>query len=120
MFKDREYFSALIRIALPIAIQNFIASSLNAIGVLMIGQLGEVSVAGVGLANQIFFLLNLMLFGITSGSAIFTAQYWGKGDVHAIRKVVVLCLGIALAAGVLFSVIALAFPAQAMSLYTAD
>src|SRR5512140_3370901 len=98
MFKDREYFSALIRIALPIAIQNFIASSLNAIGVLMIGQLGEVSVAGVG-------LLNLMLFGITSGSAIFTAQYWGKGDVHAIRKVVVLCLGIALAAGVLFSVI---------------
>ena len=120
MFKDREFFSALLRIALPITIQNFIASSLNAIGVLMIGQLGESSVAGVGLANQIFFLLNLMLFGITSGSAIFTAQYWGKGDLPAIRKVVVLCLGIALAAGVLFSVVALLIPYQAMGIYTAD
>ena len=50
--------------ALPIALQQFIMSSLNMVGVVMIGQLGAVPVAAVGLANQIFFLLNLMLFGI--------------------------------------------------------
>jgi putative MATE family efflux protein len=120
MFKDRQYFSALLNTALPIAIQNFISSALNAVGVLMIGQLGESSVAGVGLANQIFFLLNLMLFGIVSGSAIFTAQYWGRGDLTNIRRVVVLCLGISLAAGAGFTVIALGLPRQAMGLYTSD
>ncbi len=120
MFRDREYYSLLLKTTLPIAFQNFISSALNAVGVLLIGQLGDTAVAAVGLANQIFFLLNLMLFGITSGSAIFTAQFWGKGDVAAIRKVTGLCLGLVLAAGLLFTVVALFFPGPALSLYTAD
>ncbi len=120
MFRDREYLSTLFKIALPIAAQNFISSSLNAVGVLMIGQMGEVSVAAVGLANQVFFLLNLALFGIVSGSAIFTAQFWGQGEQGGIRKVVWLCLGLTLLAGSFFTVVALGFPGAALSLYTAD
>jgi putative MATE family efflux protein len=120
MFHDREYFTTLVKIALPIAIQNFISSSLNAVGVLLIGQLGDTSVAAVGLANQVFFLFSLMLFGITSGSAIFTAQYWGSGDLHGIRKIVLLCLSLTLAPGIFFTVIAIGFPQVAMGLYTRD
>jgi putative MATE family efflux protein len=120
IFRDREYYGSLVRIALPIAFQNFISSALNAVGVLLIGQLGDTALAAVGLANQIFFLLNLMLFGITSGAAIFTAQLWGKGDRDAIRKVTGLCLGLSLAAGLLFSVVALVIPGPALSLYTSD
>jgi Na+-driven multidrug efflux pump len=116
MFSDREYLSTLIKIGLPIAIQNFLTSSLNAFGVLLVGQLGETQVAAVGLANQIFFLLNLMLFGIISGSAIFTAQFWGSQDLPGIRKVVGLCLGLALCAGALFTVVALALPKAALGL----
>jgi putative MATE family efflux protein len=120
MFSDREYISRLVKIALPIIIQNFVASALNVVGVLFIGQLGETSIAAVGLANQIFFLLNLMLFGIVSGSAIFTAQCWGSGDLVAIRKVTGLCLGLSLVGSGLFTIIALGFPQTAMSLYTTD
>jgi putative MATE family efflux protein len=120
MFRDREYYATLIRITLPIAFQNLISSALNAVGVFLIGQLGDTPLAAVGLANQIFFLLNLMLFGITSGAAIFTAQLWGKGDLPAIRKVTGLCLGLAMAAGLLFSVIALFFPSAALGVYTND
>jgi Na+-driven multidrug efflux pump len=86
-FSDREYYRRLIKVGLPIALQQLIMSSLNMVGVLMIGQLGAAPVAAVGLANQIFFLLSLMLFGITSGSAMFTAQLWGKRDIRNIRKV---------------------------------
>lgn len=42
-------------------------------------------IAAVGLGNQIFFLLNMVLFGISSGAAIFVAQYWGKKDIPGIR-----------------------------------
>ena len=52
MFRDREYFSLLVRIALPIAVQNLISSSLNAVGVLLVGQLGDVAVAAVGLGGS--------------------------------------------------------------------
>ncbi len=69
--------------ALPIAAQSMVFSALNAVDVLLIGQLGETSVASVALANQFTFLLQLFLFGIASGMGIFTAQFWGKGDCQA-------------------------------------
>ncbi len=56
----------------------------------MVGQLGEKSVAAVGLATQVFFIFSFLLFGISSGAGIFTAQLWGKKDQASIRKVLAL------------------------------
>ncbi len=119
-FSDKEYYQRLYKLALPIATQQFIMSSLNMVGVLMIGQLGDVPVAAVGLANQIYFLLNLMLFGITTGSAMFTAQLWGKRDILNIRKVLGLALTLGLMASTIFLVIAEFFPTWALSVYSQD
>jgi putative MATE family efflux protein len=90
------------------------------IDVLMVGQLGETSVAALGLANQIFFLLILFLFGVSSGTAIFTAQYWGKGDMENIRKVLGICLAIAVCVAAVFSLAATLIPEKLMSFYTED
>jgi putative MATE family efflux protein len=120
MFKDRTYYTDLLRIAVPIIAQNFISSLLNVIDVTMIGQLGEVAIASVGLANQIFFLLMLMLFGTYSGVGVFTAQLWGKGDVTSIRKVLGIGLMIGMAGSLVFSLVALVFPRQALGFYTVD
>ena len=98
-FSDKEYYPRLYKLAIPIIMQQFIMSSLNMVGVVMIGQLGAVPVAAVGLANQIFFLLNLMLFGIYTGSAMFTAQLWGSRDIPNIRKVLGLALTLGFGAG---------------------
>jgi putative MATE family efflux protein len=110
----------LVKVGLPIALQQLIMSSLNMVGVVMIGQLGAAPLAAVGLANQIFFLLNLILFGITSGFAMFTAQLWGKRDIPNIRKVLGLALSLGLVAGTFFLIIAEFFPAQALSIYSKD
>jgi len=110
----------LLALALPIMLQNFISSSLNLVDVLMIGQLGETTIAAVGLANQIFFLFYFMLFGITTGSGVFSAQLWGKGDVTSIRKVLGLCLLMGLTGGLFFTVVALFFPQVALGIYTQD
>ena len=82
----------MLTIAVPVAFQQLITAGLNMIDVLMVGQLGETAVAALGLANQIFFLLILFLFGVTSGMSIFTAQFWGKGDTEYIRHVLGICL----------------------------
>jgi putative MATE family efflux protein len=119
-FSDKEYYRRLYRIAFPITLQNLVTASLNMVGVVMIGQLGAAPVAAVGLANQIFFLLTLMLFGITTGSAMFTAQLWGKRDILNIRKVLGLALTLCLAVAGLFLVIAEVFPRGALSIYSQD
>lgn len=119
-FNDREYYPRLYKIAIPIALQSFMMSSLNMVGVVMIGQLGAVPVAAVGLANQIFFLLTLMLFGIYTGSAMFTAQLWGIKDIPNIRKVLGLALTLGLGTGTLFLIIAEFFPVAVLSIYSQD
>lgn len=119
-FSDRKFFKTLIRLAVPIILQNLITASMNLLDVAMVGQLGETAVASVGLANQAFFILTLLMFGISTGSAIFTAQYWGKQDVANIRRILGLCVTLAASAAVIFTVIAQFFPRQFLSIYTND
>ncbi|HPX14428.1 MAG TPA: MATE family efflux transporter, partial [Treponemataceae bacterium] len=71
--RDKTFFPRLFALVLPILLQNLLSSSLNFIDVFMIGRLGEASIAAVGSANQFFFILLMLIFGMASGSAIFTA-----------------------------------------------
>lgn len=119
-FRDREYYRQLVRFALPIALQNLIMSSLNLVSVVMIGQMGETSVAAVGLANQMFFLLQLVLFGINSGSAMFTAQLWGKRDIPNIRRVLSLGMLLGLSAALIFWSLAQFAPRTVLGIYSED
>ncbi len=120
LFRDRRFFSLFLKIAIPITIQQLVTSSTNMLDVLMIGQLGETSIAALGLSNQVFFLLIIIIFGINSGSAIFTAQYWGKGDIYNLRRV--MGIGMTLSSGValFFSIAAIFFSRQVLGIYTED
>ena len=118
--RDRHFYKTMLGIALPITLQNLISSSLNMVDTVMIGRLGETQIAAVGLANQVFFLFILLMFGINSGCAIFTAQLWGKRDVPNIRRV----MGIALVSGMLVSLIfgmgAYIIPEKLLRIFTTD
>lgn len=119
-FKDAVYFKTLARIALPIAAQHFITSSLNAVDVIMVGQLGETALAAVGLANQVFFLLMLLLFGVSSGAGMFTAQFWGKREVQNIHKVLGIGLLLGIGSSLLFTLAALTFTETILGIYSKD
>jgi putative MATE family efflux protein len=71
-------------------------------------------------AGQVYFLLNLFLFGIVSGSAMVTAQLWGKGDILNIRKVLALCLWMSIAISGIFVILAETIPAQIVGFYSLD
>lgn len=119
-YRDPEYFANLRRLALPIIAQQFIFAALNMVGVMMLGRVGETAVAAVGLAGQVFFLLNLLLFGIISGSAMFTAQYWGKGDLPGVHRALGLCLALALTASLIFFAVSEFASEKILSLYSDD
>ena len=120
LFNDRHFYKQLIKLALPVAAQNLVVSSLNLVDNVMIRALGEAAIAGVGLANQYYFLLNLVMFGIVSGSSIFTAQFWGTKDIKSIRKV----LGISIITGgmsaLLFTIAGLIFPDEILGIFSKD
>jgi putative MATE family efflux protein len=118
--RDKTFMPSMLSLAIPVGIQQFITASLNMVDVIMVGQLGEASIAALGLANQVFFLLILFLFGVTSGMAIFTAQFWGKRDEEKIRTVLGICLTVAISVGTLFTLAATLIPETVLSFYTED
>src|SRR5215207_4953326 len=119
-YRDAEYFREVQKIAVPIIIQQLMFSGLNMLGIVFVGQKGEVSVAAVGLAGQIAFLLNLVHFGIISGAAMFTAQFWGRRDVPNLRRVLGLCLLLAISVALIFFTLAQLFPTQILHIYSKD
>lgn len=114
------FYSTLLKLAIPIIIQNLITSSVNMIDTVMIGKIGEVEIAAVGIANQYFFLFNLLITGLTSGAGIFISQYWGQKDETNIRKTLGISFISGVAFSVLFTVVALLMPQTIIRLFNKD
>lgn len=119
-YRDPQYFPEVRRIAVPIIIQQAVFALLNMLAVVFVGQKGDAAVAAVGLAGQVAFLLNLVHFGIISGAAMFTAQFWGRRDVPNLRRVLGLCLILSVSTSLIFFALAQFFPQQILSIYSRD
>lgn len=52
MKRQQTFFQTVCALAIPVALQSMLQSSFGMVDQIMIGQLGEVSVAGVGLAGK--------------------------------------------------------------------
>ncbi len=83
---DKAFWKNVMPLALPIALQNLLTSSFTLVDTIMVGQLGDVALSAVGMAGQVSWFLNIVLFGICSGAAMYISQYWGIGDIKNIRK----------------------------------
>mgnify|MGYP002541376731 CR=1 FL=1 len=118
--RDRKFLKWMFALSLPIAMQNLINASVNTADTVMVGQLGEASIASVGLANQVFFILSLILFGVSSGCNVFVAQFWGKRDLSSIRKTMALSIVLSLVPSALFTLFALITPEFLMRIFSND
>lgn len=118
MLKDKSFLKKSFAITIPVALQNLLNNLLNLVDTLMIGQLGETTIAAVGLANKVFFVFSLLMFGINSGSGILAAQYYGKRDLTGIRRVLRISIIIGLAGSMIFMLAGVFFPEFVMNIFT--
>ena len=118
--REPGFYRHLVALALPILIQNLITNSLGLVDTFMVGTLGEGPLAGVTLANIPVFVIQLMMFGIQSGSAVLISQYRGKGDYASINRVIGIGMYVAGAITLVFALI-MGFATQPfMSLFGND
>jgi putative MATE family efflux protein len=120
LFGGREFYTSLLTIGLPLAVQNMIGTSLNMVDTILVGWLGMAQIAAVGIANQYYLLMSIIVLGIYSGCGVFISQFWGRKDTHNIGKV----LGAGLLAGVSLAVVftlpAVLFPEKIISIFNTD
>ena len=116
--KNRDLLRMMGKVALPIAAQSLIASSLSLIDNLMVGSLGELELNAVGVSVQMFFVNWMLLFGFTSGSATFISQFYGVKDIKNIKKTTGFTLTIAGCIGLMFFVVGTFFPEYVLRIFT--
>lgn len=114
---DSVFTRMVWTMALPIFVQSFMGQALNLIDNLMVSQLGDAPYAGIAQANRFTMVAHVMLFGVSSGTSIFVAQFWGAKQIDNMKK----ANGLGMVSGLIIStvlmLVALFFAEPVMSLF---
>lgn len=117
--KDK-FYSQILHLVIPIVIQNLLSVAVNSADVVMLNYVGQSSISAVSLASNYASVLFMVFYGLGTGATLLCAQYWGKGDLQAIRVVEGIALRFSLAITLVFSGFALLAPELMMKLFTTD
>lgn len=118
--QPKGFYRGIFALMIPIILQNLITHTVALTDTFMVGMLGEQYLAAVTIAVTPQFILMIFTFGVQSSMGILVAQYWGKGNINTINRV----LGIALYATALITILGAllihSIPHQLLSLVTSD
>jgi len=120
MVRDKKFYTYLLRLAIPISLQNFLSFAIGFADNLMVGRLGEYAIAGVYMGNQIQTFLQFFVTGIDAALLIIAAQYWGRKETQSIKALAAIAMRIVFVGGLLVTVAGLVFPAQLIGIFTPD
>ena len=115
-----SFFSSVCSLAIPVALQSMLQASFSIVDQIMIGQLGSVSVAGVGLAGKFASIYSVIVSAVGVVAGIMISQYLGQKNQREVRRSFLVNLLIAVGLAGVFTLLCGGFPAQIMGLYTTD
>lgn len=116
--QGRGFYRSAIALMLPMILQNLVTNCMALADSFMVGALGETELAAVTMANSVFYVLSLIIFGIQSGTGVLVAQYYGKGRLDAINRIMGMGYYVSLGLTALIALLAFFFPMQLMQLVT--
>jgi len=112
------FYERMLTLAIPIALQNMLASCAGLVDTAMVARLGNVATSAVGIGGKWSLLLNMITFGFCSGGSVLISQYWGAQDHKGVRRAYSLGMGLCLMAAVVYNMAAALFPYEMMCLFT--
>lgn len=118
--RDKSYYTSLISLAIPVALQNLITFLVNFADNLMVNTLGDAAVSGVYIGSQMQTFLQMFTSGVANAIVIIAAQYWGKRDTLQIRRFVGIGLKISMTIGLIFTLLCIGFAEPISSFFTKD
>ncbi len=117
---QNNFYPQIIKLVVPIVIQNLLSAAVNSADVVMLNEVGQSSISAVSLAANYAGVLFMIYYGLGTGASMLSAQYWGKGEVQAIRVIEGIAMRFSLIISLCFSGFALFAPELMMKLFTND
>lgn len=113
-----SFLKLMMTIALPVALQNLLSTTAGMVDTIMIGSMGELAVAAVGICSQISSLFFSCYWGFAGGAMLFFAQYWGAKNERGINQTFGVTFLFMTIVGAAFSVTAITNPEFMLGIYT--
>jgi len=117
---DKKFYKMVLTLALPVIMQNMINIGVNIMDTVMLGSYGEVQISASSLGNEFINIFHILCMGMGGGTAVLTAQFWGRGEKESLKQAVAIMVRLSLAIATAFFFLTLFFPGQIMSIYTKD
>ena len=118
--EKRSFYRRALRMTLPIAVQNLLDAAVSSADVIMLSFVSQSALAASSLAGQIAFILGNLTYGLSSGAAVLSAQYFGKGDRRSVERVLGIAMRVGLLVSLLFGLAGLLAPETVMRIFTDD
>ncbi|WP_106768702.1 MATE family efflux transporter [Paenibacillus faecalis] len=118
LIREKTFYKSFFWLTLIIGLQNIIALGVNLSDNLMLGGYSESALSGVALANQIQFLLQMLVMGAGEGVVIMASRFWGAKDIGTIKKVSSIGMSLAIVLSILLWAVVFFFPHATLSIFT--
>lgn len=115
--ETRRFWKNVLRLGVPITLQNLLVNSFSLVDTVMVSQLGDEALSATGMAAQWANLYLFIIFGLCSGLATFVAQFWGADDRRGIRRVTMIAALFGLLASLFFVLPGLLIPESIIRLF---
>lgn len=116
----KQFLLYAIQLAFPIMIQNLISTLVNSADTIMLGYVSQTAMAASSLANQYTFVLFCFYYGLSAGTSVLCAQYWGKGDKQTVERILGLASRVVILISLIFFSVSFFFPGAIMRLFTSS
>ena len=101
-------------------IQNLISTLVKSADTIMLGYVSQTAMAASSLANQYTFVLFCFYYGLSAGTSVLCAQYWGKGDKQTVERILGLASRVVILISLIFFSVSFFFPGAIMRLFTSS
>ena len=116
--KDRNFYRSFAVLCLTLMLEQAVILSVNLADNIMLGRYSESALSGVAAVNQIQFVLQQIVFGVSSGMIVLGSQYWGQKRTGEIRMLSSIAMRAALGVAIALFIAVSLLPEQTLRLFT--
>lgn len=116
--RDRAFYQSFLRLCLTLMLEQAVILSVNLADNMMLGAYSEEALSGVAAVNQIQFVYQQLVYGVTNGLLVLGTQYWGQKRVAELRRLSAIGLRLETALAVALFVLVSVFSRPALRIFT--
>lgn len=120
IIKDQLLRSQIFKTSGPAMVEMIMYMVIGLVDIAVVGQLGAVQLAAVGLGAEIFFAVILFLEALAIGSAILVAQAKGAGKLDEVNRVAGHTFLLSIVIGIVVAILGVKYSPAVLNLFSVE